>query len=131
MKLIELFQTFNFHDGELVDLKINQDDIIISFSLPGFLQAEDVKELYKINNNGAKYLDLVAKFEKFSELVSDPLVNLGDIEYLYDYELWEIDERELKNQKLIIYLREYCTDNYLTISFMCQSVEVVSITTSC
>lgn len=130
MKLDELFYNFSFHDGDIWSITKNQDDIIISFSLPMFLQSKQLKEIYKTDKNrGDSYLELVLRFEHLSKFESDPLVNVNDID-CEEYELWDMLEDE-KNQETIIQLRKYGEDNLLTvnlltISFVCKSVEIIS-----
>ena len=125
MKLGKLFSDFCFHDGDLVDITINQDDIIMAFSLPIFLQNKQLQEVYKINENSeASSLELVLRFTNFSRFQSEPFVEIGNID-LDEYELWHIQGDE-QNQETTIQLRKYGEDSLLTISFTCRSVEIVS-----
>lgn len=125
MKLEELFCDFCFHDGELVNVVIDQNDIIMSFSLPSFLQTKKLKEYCGIDEAVKTVsLELEVKFNHFSNFKSEPLVMIDNID-LDEYELWCVQADE-QNQEIIMQLRKFGADNLLTLSFACQSVEVIS-----
>lgn len=124
MKAIDLFCMFNFHDGDIERIRTTESGIIMDFSLASFLQYELIKNTYAIGKNEKSYLYLVVKFSGCSQLKCEPFVDICTLD-LESYWSWYIGYDE-KEKGIIIQLANDMDKSLLTISFQCESVEVVS-----
>lgn len=124
MKAIDLFCMFNFHDGDMEKIRTTETGIVMDFSLAGFLQYDLIKNTYDIGKDEKCYLYLVVKFDGCSQVKCEPFVDICALD-LEPYWSWYIGYDE-KEQEIIIQLANDMDKSLLTISFQCESVEVVS-----
>ena len=129
MTLNKLFETLSFHDGEIENVFIYEKDIIIHFWLSAFLQNSHTKEQFAISDKSQNNcLSTQIRFSNYLNLKHNFDIENNKL-LLEDCELWDITNNENINE-ITFHLKNYSTHTFSTISFHCDTVDILSCITN-